>query len=121
MIVGYLLLGVFAICGASRPPRRADFAPTPEFNSDLPLMVEGDIAVTERSLGSGTAMLAFRHDVLWLTVVLDSWFPFVGAYLRSFSSNFYTLLSLTLKLVQKNDNSVDTQIPRSFNRGSVQR
>ena len=98
MIFGHLLLGVFAICGASRPPRRADFAPTPELNSDLSLMVEGDIAVTERSLGSATAMLAFCHNVLWLTVVLDSWFPFVGVYLLSFSGNLYTLLSLTLKL-----------------------
>ena len=98
MIVGFLLLGVFAICGASRPPLRGDFAPTPEFNSDLPLMVEGDIALTERSLGSGTAILAFCCDSLWLTVVLDSWFHFVGAYLRSFSGNLYTLLSLTLKL-----------------------
>ena len=54
MIVGYLLLGVFALCGASRPPRRGAFAPVPEINLDTPLMVEGDIAVTESSLGSGT-------------------------------------------------------------------
>ena len=67
MIVGYLLLGVFATCRASRPPRRGSFAPAPEIDSDTPLMVEGDIAVTERSLGSGTTMNAFRtaQDSLW--------------------------------------------------------
>ena len=65
MIVGYLLLGVFAISGASGPPRRGNFAPAPEFNSDTPLMVEGDIAVREGSLGSGTPMIAFRRDSLW--------------------------------------------------------
>ena len=67
MIVGYLLLGVFATCGASRPPRRGAFAPAPEIDSDTPLLVEGDIAVTERSLGSGTTMNAFRtaQDSLW--------------------------------------------------------
>ena len=67
MIVGYLLLGVFASCGASRPPRRGAFAPAPEVNSDTPHMLEGDIARTERSLGSGTALNAFHttQDSLW--------------------------------------------------------
>ena len=67
MIVGYLLLGVFAICEAPRPPRRGDFAPAPEVDLDTPLIMEGDIAVTESSLGSGTAMNAFRtnEDSLW--------------------------------------------------------
>ena len=67
MIVGYLLLGVLASCGASRPPRRGAFAPAPEVNPDTPLMREGDIAVTESSLGSGTTMSAFRtaQDSLW--------------------------------------------------------
>ena len=67
MIVVYLLLGVFALCGASRPPRRGAFAPAPEFTSDTPLIIEGDIAVTERSLGSETTMNIFRtvQDSLW--------------------------------------------------------
>ena len=67
MIIGYFLLGVFAISRGSRLPQRGAFAPTPEINSDLPFMVEGDIAVTERSLGSGIAMNAFRtaQDSLW--------------------------------------------------------
>ena len=60
MIIGYFLLGVFAISRGSHLPQRGAFAPTPEINSDLPFMVEGDIAVTERSLGSGIAMNAFR-------------------------------------------------------------
>ena len=65
MIVGYLLLGVFASCGAFRPPRRGAFAPAPEINSDVPLMVEGDIAVL--GLGSGTARNASppAQDSLW--------------------------------------------------------
>ena len=67
MIIGYFLLGVFAISRGSHLPQRGAFAPTPEINSDLPFMVEGDIAVTERSLGSGIAMNAFRtaQDSLW--------------------------------------------------------
>ena len=68
MIVGFLLLGVLASCGASRPPRRGAFAPAPEISdSDTPLVVEGDIARTERSLGSGTALNAFHttQDSLW--------------------------------------------------------
>ena len=67
MIVGYLLLGAFALCGASRPPRRGAFAPVPEFTSDTPLIIEGDIAVTERSLGSGTPMniLPSVQNSLW--------------------------------------------------------
>ena len=67
MIVGHILLGVFALCGASRPPRRGAFAPAPEINPDTPLIIEGDIAVTERSLGSETTMNIFRtvQDSLW--------------------------------------------------------
>ena len=67
MIVGYLLLGVLASCGASRPPRRGAFAPAPEVNPDTPLVVEGDIAVTERNLGLGTPLNAFRsaQNSLW--------------------------------------------------------
>ena len=68
MIVGYLLLGVLASCGASRPPRRGAFAPAPEISdSDTALMVEGDIAVTERNLGLGTPLNAFRsaQNSLW--------------------------------------------------------
>ena len=66
MIIGYFLLGVFATCGGSRLPRRGAFSPTPSF-SDLPFIVEGDIAVTERSLGSGIALNAFHtaQDSLW--------------------------------------------------------
>ena len=56
MIVGYLLLGVFAACGDSLPS-----------TLDTTLIVEGDIAVTERSAGSGTALNAFRtsQDSVW--------------------------------------------------------
>ena len=81
MIVSYLLLGVFASCGASRPPRRGAFAPAPEVNLDTPLLLEGDIAVTESSLGSGTTMSAFRtaQDSLWprgvvpFRIATDEW------------------------------------------------
>ena len=81
MIVGYLLLGVFALCGASRPPRRGAFAPVPEINPDTPLMVEGDIAVTESNLGSGTVQNAFRtnQDSRWpkgivpFRIATDEW------------------------------------------------
>ena len=67
MIVGYLLLGVFATCGNSRPPRRGAFAATPDINLDTPHVVEGDIAVTERDLGSGSVMNIFRtaQNSLW--------------------------------------------------------
>ena len=62
MIVGYLLLGVFASCGYSRPPRQGDSrpprpgAPASNITLDTSLIVEGDIAVTVGSLdeGSGT-------------------------------------------------------------------
>ena len=66
MIVGYLLLGVFATCGNSRPPTQGDSqpprprAPASNITLDTPLIVEGDIAVTERSVGSGPALNAFR-------------------------------------------------------------
>ena len=73
MIVGYLLLGVFASCGYSRPPRQGDSrpprpgAPAPDITLDTPLIVEGDIAVTVRSVGSGLALNAFRtsKDSVW--------------------------------------------------------
>ena len=65
MIVGYLLLGVFAISGDSRPSQPV--APVPNINLDTTLIVEGDIAVTERSAGSGTALNAFRtaQESVW--------------------------------------------------------
>ena len=86
MIVGYLLLGVFALCGASRPPRRGAFAPAPEFTSDTPLIIEGDIAVTVRSFGSGTEMNIFRSSLYWYNVTN-----------LSSRQNFYnSLLSLSL-------------------------
>ena len=73
MIVGYLLLGVFATCGYSRPPRQGDSrppqpgAPAPDITLDMPLIVEGDMAVTVRSDGSGLALNAFRtsQDSVW--------------------------------------------------------
>ena len=73
MIVGYLLLGVFASCGYSRPPRQGDSrpprpgAPAPDITLDMPLIVEGDMAVTVRSVGSGLALNAFRtaQDSVW--------------------------------------------------------
>ena len=55
MIVAFLLLlGVFASCADSGPPRKR-------------ALVEGDIAVTEKSVGSGTAMNAFltAQNSLW--------------------------------------------------------
>ena len=66
MIVGYLLLGVLATCGNSHPPRQGDSrpprpgAPAPNITLDKSLIVEGDIAVTESSDGSGLALNAFR-------------------------------------------------------------
>lgn len=54
MILGFLLLGAFALCGASRPPRRGAFAPASEITADTPLIIEGDIAVTEKSTGPPT-------------------------------------------------------------------
>ena len=56
MIVGYLLLGVLTTCGDSRPS-----------TLDTAVIVEGDIAVTERSAGSGTALNAFRtaQESVW--------------------------------------------------------
>ena len=68
MIVGYLLLGVFATCGLSRPSQRGGFAPAPDLSSEMPFIVEGDIAVKKRGLGgSGTAMNAFltTENSLW--------------------------------------------------------
>ena len=73
MIVGYLLLGVFATCGNSRPPTQGDSqpprprAPASNITLDTPLIVEGDIAVTESSVQSGTALNAFRtsQDSVW--------------------------------------------------------
>ena len=67
MIVGYLLLGVFAVCGDSRPPQPG--TPAPNLNMDTPLLVEGDIAVIERSSeeGNRTAMNTFRtaEESVW--------------------------------------------------------
>jgi len=67
MIIGFLLLGVVALCGASRPPRRGAFAPVPEITSATPFIIEGDIAVTERSVGFGptTNSLRAAQDLLW--------------------------------------------------------
>ena len=73
MIVGYLLLGVLASCGNSSPPRQGDSqppqpgAPAPNITLDTPLIVEGDIAVTERGVGSGLALNAFitAQESVW--------------------------------------------------------
>ena len=56
MIVLFLILVVFATCGDPRPS-----------TLDTPLIVEGDIAVTERSAGSGTALNSFRtaQESVW--------------------------------------------------------
>ena len=88
MIVGYLLLGVFASCGNSSPPRQGDSqppqpgAPASNITLDTPLIVEGDIAVTVRSVGSGLALNAFRmsQDSVWPNGIVpyrfdvDLWF-----------------------------------------------
>ena len=67
MIVGYLLLGVFATRGLSHPSQRGGSAPVPEISSEMPFIVEGDIAVTESGLVFGTAMNAFltTENSLW--------------------------------------------------------
>ena len=73
MIVGYLLLGVFASCGNSSPTRQGDSqppqpeAPASNITLDTPLIVEGDMAVTVGSVGSGLALNAFRtaQDSVW--------------------------------------------------------
>ena len=73
MVVGYLLLGVFASYGYSHPLQQGDSrphqpgAPAPNITLDMPLIVEGDMAVTVRSVGSGLALNAFRtaQDSVW--------------------------------------------------------
>ena len=60
-----IMLGVLAPCGGYSPPRRGAFAPAPEINLDMPLIVEGDIAVTESSLGSGMGAIRMSQSSLW--------------------------------------------------------
>ena len=63
-----IMLGVLAPCGGYSPPQRGAFAPAPEINLDMPLIVEGDIAVTESSLGSGKnvlRMFQLSQSSLW--------------------------------------------------------